>query len=500
MTKRATYVALIALASCLIVTQASPVVFAQAQGSRVSLSAAERQTASTFERRVREYVDMRERLEERLPKLSKDARPEEIERHKRDFQELVRSARTGAKPGDIFTPEAVALIRAIIRDEYKGRERAELREEILVEAETKAVPARVNYPYPETQELLEMPPTLLLRLPQLPKQVKYRFVRNNLFLVDRENALILDFMTEVLPKAEAKVKPAPAASSGDTLPAGRAATPAAGPALPLTLPNKKESVRFLVVGDTGTGSRQQYELARLMVGYHQAFPFDFALMMGDNLYSGESAADYKRKFEDAYKPLIDQGVKFYATLGNHDEANERFYEHFNMNGEEYYNFKKGPVSFYSLNSNYMDRKHLAWLEGKLKGDTSEWKVAFFHHPPYSSGGKHGSSTGLREVVEPLFLRYGVNIVLAGHEHFYERVKPQKGIYYFISGAGGKLREGDVKESSPLTAKAFDTDLSFMLFEVVKDEMHFQVISRQGETVDSGVIPNLRKKAATSASN
>src|SRR5829696_4594721 len=261
MTKRATYVALITLATCLIVTQTSPVVFAQAQGSRVSLSAAERQTASTFERRVREYVDMRERLEERLPKLSKDARPEEIEKHKRDFQELVRSARTGAKQGDIFTPEVVAFIRAVIRDEYKGRERAELREEILVEAENKAVPARDNYPYPETQELLEMPPTLLLRLPQLPKQVKYRFVRNNLFLVDRENGLILDFMTEVLPKAEAKVKPAPAASSGDTLPAGRAATPAAGPALPLTLPNKKESVRFLVVGDTGTGSRQQYELA-----------------------------------------------------------------------------------------------------------------------------------------------------------------------------------------------------------------------------------------------
>ena len=341
-----------------------------------------------------------------------------------------------------------------------------------------------------------MPPTLLLRLPQLPKQVKYRFVRNNLFLVDRENALILDFMTEVLPKAEAKVKPAPAASSGDTLPAGRAATPAAGPALPLTLPNKKESVRFLVVGDTGTGSRQQYELARLMVGYHQAFPFDFALMMGDNLYSGESAADYKRKFEDAYKPLIDQGVKFYATLGNHDESNQRFYEHFNMNGEEYHRFERGGVAFYCLNSNYMDKKQLTWLENKLKGDTAKWKVAFFHHPPYSSGGKHGSEVELREVVEPLFMKYGVGVVFAGHEHFYERIKPQQGIYYFISGAGGKLRKGDVKKGSPLTAKAYDRDMSFMLVEMTKEEMHFQVISRTGETVDSGVLPNQRRVSAS----
>ena len=263
----------------------------------------------------------------------------------------------------------------------------------------------------------------------------------------------------------------------------------------LTLPVKEGSTRFMVVGDTGTGSRQQNELAGVMLRYWQAFPYEFALMVGDNMYGSEKAADYKTKFEDVYRPLLDNKVKFYAALGNHDESNQRFYEGFNMNGEEYYNFKKGDVSFYALNSNYMDKKQLTWLEEKLKGDASDWKVAFFHHPPYSSGGKHGSSSGLREVVEPLFLKYGVNVVLAGHEHFYERVKPQKGIYYFISGAGGKLREGDVQKGSPLTEKAFDKDLSFMLFEVVKDEMFFQVISRAGETVDSGVVPNLRKKAA-----
>src|ERR1044072_5640346 len=248
----------------------------------------------------------------------------------------------------------------------------------------------------------------------------------------------------------------------------------------LTLPLKEGSTRFMVVGDTGTGGREQYELASVMARYWEAFPFEFALMMGDNLYGTEKAEDYKKKFEDAYRPLLDNNVKFYASLGNHDESNERFYEKFNMNGEEYYNFKKGDVSFYALNSNYMDKKQLAWLEEKLKGDTSDWKVAFFHHPPYSSGGAHGSSSSLREVVEPIFLKYGVNVVLAGHEHFYERGRPQKGINYFISGAGGKLREGDVRKGSPLTEKAFDTDLSFMLFEVVKDEMHFQGLSRHGE--------------------
>jgi hypothetical protein len=239
-------------------------------------------------------------------------------------------------------------------------------------------------------------------------------------------------------------------------------------------------------------------LGAVMLRYWQAFPFEFALMMGDNLYGSEKAVDYKKKFEDVYRPLLDRKVKFYATLGNHDESNERFYEQFNMNGEEYYNFRKGNVSFYSLNSNYMDGKQLKWLEEKLAGDTSDWKIFFCHHPPYSSGGKHGSDKGLREVIEPLLVKYGVNAVFAGHEHFYERIKPQKGVYYFISGAGGKLRDGDVKENSPLTEKGFDKDLSFMLVEVAKDEMHFQVISRTGETVDAGVLPNQRKKNATAA--
>jgi hypothetical protein len=282
----------------------------------------------------------------------------------------------------------------------------------------------------------------------------------------------------------------PSASGGENVGAR-----VSSPALPLTLPNKDDSVRFMVVGDTGTGTKQQHELAQLMFRYQEAFPFEFALMVGDNMYGSEKATDYKKKFEDVYKPLLDRKVTFYAALGNHDESNQRFYDHFNMKGEEYHRFEKGGVAFYCLNSNYMDKKQLEWLEGKLKADTANWKVAFFHHPPYSSGGKHGSDEGLREVVEPLFVKYGVNAVFAGHEHFYERIKPQKGIYYFISGAGGKLRKGDVKKGSPLTEKAYDADMSFMLVEITKDAMHFQVVSRTGETVDSGVLPNQRKAAA-----
>ncbi len=270
-------------------------------------------------------------------------------------------------------------------------------------------------------------------------------------------------------------------------------------AVSLTLPNKEGNVRFLVIGDTGTGTDKQEELSQIMLRYRQTFPYEFALMLGDNMYGSEKAADYKQKFENVYRPLLDQKVKFYAALGNHDESNQRFYEFFNMEGQEYYRFTKGNVSFYSLNSNYMDKKQVDWLNDKLAADRSTWKIAYFHHPPYSSGGAHGSDTKLRQIVEPIFIKHGVNVVFAGHEHFYERIKPQKGIYYFISGSGGKLRKGDVKQGSPLTAKAYDADMSFMLVEVDDNQMHFQVISRTGETVDSGIIVHQRQ-SSKAASN
>lgn len=255
----------------------------------------------------------------------------------------------------------------------------------------------------------------------------------------------------------------------------------------LTLPVREGSVKFMALGDQGRGNAEQTELAKLMVDYRNIFPYDFALLMGDNIYGSDSAEDLKTKFEDVYKTLLDGGVKFYATLGNHDGSNQRFYEYFNMKGEEYYKIEKGDVSLYSLNSNYMDKRQIKWMEEQFSADQAKWKIVFFHHPPYSSGDMHGSAKSLRKVVEPIFMKYKVDVVFAGHEHFYERIKPQNGIYYFITGAGGKIRKGDIKKNSPLTEKGFDTDLSFMMIEIDKNEMHYQVISRKDETVDSGVI-------------
>ena len=262
-------------------------------------------------------------------------------------------------------------------------------------------------------------------------------------------------------------------------------TPSA--AVNLTLPNREGSVKMLVFGDAGRGSKQQYELAAVMDRYHQTFQYDSVLMTGDNIYYEDTPADMKKKFEDPYKPLLDKGVKFYASLGNHDSPNQRLYALFNMNGEEYYRIEKGGVAIYALNSVYMDKRQLDWFNAQLTKDPAGWRIAFFHHPPYSSGKRHGSDEDLRKVLHPVLLSGGIDVVFTGHDHFYERIRPQDGIQYFVAGAAGKIRKGDIRKNSPLTEKGYDADLSFMLVEVVGDEMHFQVIARNGATIDSGII-------------
>jgi len=213
------------------------------------------------------------------------------------------------------------------------------------------------------------------------------------------------------------------------------------------------------------------------------------------MYGSENARDFQRKFEVPYKPVLDKGVKFYASLGNHDSTNQRMYKLFNMNGERFYTFKpKDGVRIFALDSNYMDRTQLQWFEKELVASGSDWKIVLFHPPISTSGGRHGSDTALRDQLEPLFLKFGVDVVMTGHEHFYERLKPQKGIHYFISGGAGKLRRGDV--GGEFTAKAFDQGHHFMILEIDGDQMHFQVISDQAKTVDSGVIT--RRKVDTEA--
>jgi 3',5'-cyclic AMP phosphodiesterase CpdA len=259
----------------------------------------------------------------------------------------------------------------------------------------------------------------------------------------------------------------------------------------LTLPNKPGTLKFAVIGDSGTGDSNQYRLAKIFTDIRKKFSYEFVIMAGDNMYGSQKASDYTKKFETPYKPILDQGIKFYAALGNHDQPNQSNYKLFNMNGKRFYTFKpRDGVRFFALDSNYMDKEQLDWLAKELAASGSDWKIPFFHHPLYSSGGTHGSDMALRDQLEPLFLKYSVDVVFSGHDHFYERIKPQKGIQYFVSGGAGKVRRGDLQDEG-LMAKGFDAGYHFMLIEIDGDQMHFQVISDLGKTIDSGIV--LRNK-------
>ncbi len=255
------------------------------------------------------------------------------------------------------------------------------------------------------------------------------------------------------------------------------------------LPNADGSLKFAVIGDTGVGDRAQYEVAQQMDTQRQNFDFKTVLMVGDNLYGPERPADYSRKFEMPYAALLKGGVKFYAALGNHDEREQRLYRHFNMGGENYYTVKapNQDVRFFFLESTYPDETQAKWIDDELGKSREKWKIVVFHHPPYSSGGRHGSNIPIRRAWEPLFVKHNVSVAFTGHEHFYERIKPQQGILYFITGAAGKLAPGDIREGSALTASGYDRDQSFMLVEIKDDVMFFQSVSRTGQVVDSGTF-------------
>jgi predicted phosphodiesterase len=282
------------------------------------------------------------------------------------------------------------------------------------------------------------------------------------------------------------------------VPGGQAAqTPTATTAAPgvTPLPNKDGSLKFAVLGDFGNGNSNQYAMAATMVKVHERFPFELVVLVGDNLYGSERPQDFARKFEIPYKPLLDGGVKFYASLGNHDSREQAKYPPFNMNDKLYYTLKapKQKVRFFFLESTYMTPEQVKWVEQELKNSNDDWKIAVFHHPLYASG-QHGSNLSLRETLEPLFIQYNVSVVLTGHEHFYERIKMQKGIAHFVVGSGGQLRKGDIDRRSGLTEKGFDTDNAFMVVEIIDDQFYFNAISRTGAVVDSGIIQ--RRKPAS----
>jgi 3',5'-cyclic AMP phosphodiesterase CpdA len=252
-------------------------------------------------------------------------------------------------------------------------------------------------------------------------------------------------------------------------------------------------IRFAVIGDWGTGDHDEVGTAKQMIASHQRTPFDFVIAAGDNVYPNGSGRYFDKNFEQPFAGLIKDRVNFYAVLGNHDVDEGRQdqcqYPLFNMGGQNYYKIERGNglAEFFMLDSTDYGQTQESWIESSLKASRAKWKIAVLHHPIYSSGKKHGSAMRLRKRLEPMFTRYGVNVVFSGHDHIYERTKPQEGIQYFVTGAGGEIRRGDVDLNSSIRETSYDEDNHFMLIEVDDRQVNFQAISETGVVVDSGSI-------------
>lgn len=262
-------------------------------------------------------------------------------------------------------------------------------------------------------------------------------------------------------------------------------------------------VRFALLGDWGNGDRNTVDIARQMALVHDRSPLDMVVTTGDNIYPDGSATGFRSKFEQPFEPLLTRKVPFYACLGNHDVRSGReaqtTYPLFHMNGRGYYSHTAGggTIEVFILDSNDLSRAQLDWLEGALAASTAIWKVAVLHHPPFSSGSKHGSDTGARDATHALFVRHGVRAVFSGHDHIYQRVTPQDGVQYFVSGAGGKIRVGDVKRNDSIVAAAYDDDSHFMVLEADATNFAFRAVSVDGRTVDAG---SLRAQSGARSAN
>lgn len=277
----------------------------------------------------------------------------------------------------------------------------------------------------------------------------------------------------------------------------------AAPALALaarsgfSAPPTNNAYTFAAIGDYGTGKSEQLIVGEAMAQAHTQTPFNQVLLLGDNMY-GE--ADFRKKFELPYQGLLKRDVQFKAVLGNHDlptMEQQLAYDRFGMKGQRFYSFTRPEANaqFFALDSNMMDAPQMKWLEQELAASRAAWKIVFFHHPPFSAGKAHGSDMALRERLHPLLAKHGVQLVLNGHDHIYQRTKPQQGVNYFVSGAGGKVRKGDMDAGDSTVEKGYDDSYHFMLFDVTPEALQFRAVNEKGQEIDRGAIASNLKMAA-----
>jgi hypothetical protein len=245
-------------------------------------------------------------------------------------------------------------------------------------------------------------------------------------------------------------------------------------------PDSGAKVSFVALGDSGSGSSDQIAVAKQLA----TVPFRLMLHTGDIAYESGTLAEFEANFFGVYGSLL-RSFPVFPAIGNHDDATtfRLVYDLPFAGPANWYSFDYGDVHFVALDTNHMSTEQAAWLDADLASTDRKWRIVFGHHPPYSSG-EHGSALAFRDLFGPILAEHRVALVLSGHDHHYERSRPQDGVYYVVTGGGGRgTRPTGVSEFTAFAEQV----LHFVYVEIQGDELALHAIDATGAEFDQLVI-------------
>ena len=244
-------------------------------------------------------------------------------------------------------------------------------------------------------------------------------------------------------------------------------------------------LRLTAVGDVGYPGTREDATAAAMTDAGEWRPYDALVLLGDNVYPQGDPAKLDETVFEPFAPVLEAGAELWPILGNHDVMDDNAdanVEALGMPGR-WYSERLGDLLFVALDSNDLSSDQLAWLDDVLADTDAPWKIVALHHPPYSSG-YQGSDLEARRLVSPIVERHGVQLVLSGHEHDYERSHPIDGVTYIVSGAGADTRRSGEEE---FTAEAWSWH-HFLDISIDEDRLVVRAVNQDGRVFDEVTIP------------
>jgi hypothetical protein len=244
-------------------------------------------------------------------------------------------------------------------------------------------------------------------------------------------------------------------------------------------------VGFLAMGDYGVGGSREAALGLGMKRFEARHPAKMLITLGDNDYL-ESPARFRANWQQAFGWARRSGLRVGGVLGNHDyELGRGGYElkTLGMPGRYYTRRLGDDVQLFFLDSNAITTQQTRWLEQQLSESVATWKIALFHHPPYTCGGHTGDRDVVRSWV-PLFESYGVQLVLSGHDHNYQRFAAQNGVTYVVHGGGaaGLYRLRRCPRSYPPWVQRFSRH-GFLYVSATDERLDVSAVNIRGQVAD-----------------